>query len=74
MRETLIEILKLSPGATDEEIITAAAASRARVVKAEGVDAREKAIREKVVESCGAMTRDVAIHALQVQKHPLFRS
>lgn len=74
MKEKLIGIYNLKPDATEADIIAAATASMAIAGEAKGHHAREKAIRDKINESCGAMNREQAVVALQSQRHPLFRN
>lgn len=67
MKQQLIEILELSSNATEEQIIAAASELNATVSTWRGSDARERAVRAKITESCGAMTYEVASEAIDHQ-------
>ena len=74
MKDKLIEIYKLKPDATEEQIVAAATQNMQIAGDASTHHAREDAIRKKINESAGALSRDQAVMALQAQNHRLFKA
>ncbi|HXT10904.1 MAG TPA: hypothetical protein VN873_05010 [Candidatus Angelobacter sp.] len=67
MNDQLIEILGLNSDATEDAIIAAVKALKDGAVSRAAFDAREKKIRAKILESCGALDRENAILAIEAQ-------
>ena len=67
MQNQLIEILKLKSDASEDDIVAAVKSLTEQSAERSAIDAREKKIRAKILESGGALDREQAILVIESQ-------